>query len=566
MYDRALRRVCADAVGSTSPAVGPGSYQPKLPKRGISRANSYAPFLSMAPRETFLTIRGETVIYPGPAKYNPRFSRDSVKGGRVLSNRERRFMDRMSDTPGPGSYRLARWGDRRAKLRLDGANNGGQLIKSHIIYDIRGQPPSVPSPGQATGYEESNCGLLQKTEALSKDTSMGPAYYNVKNSETKTTGKYKGVFFAKQTGNRMDFKGRQGPGPGDYDVAVPVGTSYGETAPLFESNLPRYHELVVKVEEKKAVPGPGKYELLGQFDELVERCRVRTSLPHPAFGSQTSRFEQTELSFYPSPGSYDEPRNALDVLKKSKGLQKSPFGQTSARFVPEHHIRETPGPGTYSHCGMGVDSLRLAFLTRTRGGVFGSTAIRTVPMTTKQQAAMPGPGEYDGDPPRLRRHTKLSFTFASQTQRLRPPQTSNQEVPPPGSYETIKAYDRTQCKQERRFHYPERSSFLSSATRFSVVPEIRSAQPDLENPGPGVYEVQTQACGRSALMVTRTQRFKQFMNDVPGPGYYTFPPSRKNTVLKGTFNVTLSNPLAACKRASRSGTADKTDHTLAVTV
>ncbi|XP_014675211.1 PREDICTED: sperm-tail PG-rich repeat-containing protein 2-like [Priapulus caudatus] len=568
MYDRAERNVCAEATGSTSPAVGPGSYQPKLPQSvGARRLRAYAPFLSMAPRRT-LAIRAETLTNPGPAKYDPRLSQRNVKGGRVLSNRGKRFADRLSDAPGPGAYRLSRWGDRGAAADVGAqqeavADAGGRLIKSHIIYDVRGQPPSVPSPGQANGYDESEFGLLQKSRADEKDTTMGPAYYNVGSDETKTTRVYKGVFFAKQTGKRMDFRGRRGPGPGDYKVTMPIGRAYDKSTPLFEAHLPRYHEIVVHVEQKKAVPGPGKYDQSGQFEQLVERGRLRTTLPHPAFGCQTQRFDPHEMSDAPAPGSYEEVRSSLHVpdgdgiAAAGVTFTRRPFNQTSLRFCPEHAIRETPGPGTYHHHGMGLQSLHHAYLTRTQGGSFGSTAVRTLPMTTRQQAAVPGPGCYEPDARPPGNRSKTSYTFASRSKRFRAAKTSANVAPPPGAYESDKAHDRTQCRQRPTRCFADHASFLSSAERFTAVPEIVRAQPDVKNPGPGAYELQLGWCGKSALMVTKTERFKHVVPDLPGPGHYTLPPRLRNTILKGTYNMTLDNPVPPCGRNSKTGIAEK---------
>ena len=45
----------------------------------------------------------------------------------------------------------------------------------------------------------------------------------------------------------------------------------------------------------------------------------------------------------PAPGSYNDPRNALEVTKRISGLKRSPFGQTSVRFTPKRDAKHVPG-------------------------------------------------------------------------------------------------------------------------------------------------------------------------------------------------------------------------------
>ena len=44
---------------------------------------------------------------------------------------------------------------------------------------MKSAPPSIPSPGQAFGYEEGKDGRLQKQNAPKKDSSLGPAFYKI---------------------------------------------------------------------------------------------------------------------------------------------------------------------------------------------------------------------------------------------------------------------------------------------------------------------------------------------------------------------------------------------------
>ena len=55
-----------------------------------------------------------------------------------------------------------------------------QIYKtSRITFQRKPDPPSIPSPGKAYGYEEAPDGRLRPQEMPKNDSTMGPAYYNV---------------------------------------------------------------------------------------------------------------------------------------------------------------------------------------------------------------------------------------------------------------------------------------------------------------------------------------------------------------------------------------------------
>lgn len=54
------------------------------------------------------------------------------------------------------------------------------------------------------------------------------------------------------------------------------------------------------------------------------------------------RFDENN-KLTPAPGAYNDPRNALEALKKITGMKRSPFGQTAVRFHPENKTKLTPG-------------------------------------------------------------------------------------------------------------------------------------------------------------------------------------------------------------------------------
>ena len=73
-------------------------------------SDGYAPFLSMSLRNSFLTVKEDTTIAPGPGSYNPRLY-ETVSGGSALANQSIRFHNRVQDTPGPGTYTLSKTSD-----------------------------------------------------------------------------------------------------------------------------------------------------------------------------------------------------------------------------------------------------------------------------------------------------------------------------------------------------------------------------------------------------------------------------------------------------------------------
>ena len=74
---------------------------------------------------------------------------------------------------------------------------------------------------------------------------------------TKPTKQYKGIHFGNMTSQRLDFGGKDGPGPGEYDPGARVNTAIEHVnmqvvdKGRYEANIPRYHEVIVKNEERK---------------------------------------------------------------------------------------------------------------------------------------------------------------------------------------------------------------------------------------------------------------------------------------------------------------------------
>ncbi|XP_055054288.2 sperm-tail PG-rich repeat-containing protein 2 isoform X2 [Misgurnus anguillicaudatus] len=555
MYDRAPR-VTHMTLSNTTSEIGPGSYN--ISRSHSCKRDSYAPFLSLCSRDSVF-LRSGSDLFPGPGQYNSDITRSHILGGKSLQNRSKRFEDAVSDVPGPGAYDVSHNVSHEEKIMknpeksLKGVSKG---VKLHLSPDA----PSIPSPGQAYGYEEDAQGVLLRFNPPIKDQTLGPAFYSPVTEEFSSSKKYKGVHFSRMTGRKEQTRDADGPGPGQYDLQDDH-TAHYENVNLRQEQrgrpeliLPRYHELITLQEEKKGVPGPGQYHIKSQFED---HNLHRGPASNPPFLSQAQRFSSSKDEA-PPVGAYDDPRCALELLKKSSGVNKSPFGATAVRFLPENQMKSTPGPGAYNVCdySLSQESLKKSKVKGARKGAFGCVAPRQLFHPSKAGIHGPGPAQYNVMTKEELYKKRSTAAFKSTTNRLMGSLYAK-DTPPPGSYNVCESFEKIHCSH--RYSRPQneiakkrQSSFLSAAPRD---PEFLRCDPQI--PGPGHYSPDVKSGPKLALIGSKEDRFKCLKDITPGPGAYELSPVIKDTVLKGTFNVTLLNPLTSSTRSLPSQRSQK---------
>ncbi|KAL7982092.1 hypothetical protein Chor_001149 [Crotalus horridus] len=175
MYDRAPRSFPL-TVGCTSPHLGPGCYD--LPSQNRQIRGGYAPFLSLASRGLEVISQNDEDDVPGPGSYEINRIQKTIKGGKSPQNKEKRFKVIINDTPGPGTYcQPPSLSPEDSKTKRPLKMPSARKIAGCIKYFRKSEAPSIPSQGQAFGYEEAEDGTLIKFSQPVRDSTLGPAYY-----------------------------------------------------------------------------------------------------------------------------------------------------------------------------------------------------------------------------------------------------------------------------------------------------------------------------------------------------------------------------------------------------
>uniref|UniRef100_A0A8D2CTC2 Sperm tail PG-rich repeat containing 2 n=1 Tax=Sciurus vulgaris TaxID=55149 RepID=A0A8D2CTC2_SCIVU len=497
MYDRAPRLLRLAEGGSTEEHVGPGSYQ--VPSLKRQATGGCAPFLSSSTRESTFTIASDTEkAVPGPGHYNVSKAQYNIKGGRSLQNREKRFKKFISDNPGPASY------DQSYPGTLNILNRKKISRASTINRSI--DVPSIPSCGQSYGYNINEDGSIIKRFPPANDHTLGPAYYKPQFGVSNATLKYKGIHFGNSTG-RLELPKTSGPGPGQYDI-IQEKTLHCENINIkkdqqqnYCSFSPRFYEVIILQEEKKGVPGPGRYDIKSQFQK-TESVTPNVNDTSPAFLSQSQRFVPMK-SITPAPGTYNETRTALKYSKKT-GQKSTPFGQRAARFTQDFKAEEMPGPGFYNILNNTI--IASVCTKKQKKSAFGSSVPRALLLVQEEAYTTPGPSDYQvgGIFDELPNLTRCLFYISYKIYKVL---IFFLVISAPGSYDVQKSYEMSQVKHK---YMPPRSLVAKENMPHFLVQLL----------GPAAYNPVLRRSCPIPLFVKASKRFEDTKEITPGPTSY----------------------------------------------
>lgn len=257
----------------------------------------------------------------------------------------------------------------------------------------------------------------------------------------------------------------------------------------------------------------------------------------------------------PGPGAYSDQRTALTSLQKVHSLKKTPFLQSAARFEPlnSYKSRSAPGPGQYRIGGFAEESLRRAIIESRRRPGFGQSSTRAFSMSKKDYT--PGPAQYNVDErPMYRVKTTKETKTSSFASSVKQRELAVEDTPGPTAYDVTRAYENlTSSRREP----PRNRQALKRQKSFNVVSKRDFTFAGNEaTPGPGAYDVAFGRPPAAHFAAVQEERWHSAHRDnLPGPADYELSPMYSNTILRGTFNATLNNPLVMKKPKNRNNSS-----------
>ena len=318
-----------------------------LSKKGFSIGPSYRKNLKQRSKSAISTsfTDSDKKYSDTPGPYFIQTMTDFGKEGSKISIHQRHY-ERKEDTPGPGSYNV--------KL------------------------------SQLSGPAYS-CGIGPRFDFVQNSTPVGPGAYKIPStlnlSRPLTIG----------THARQKFKKKSHPGP-IYDTNVPIGkNSPSYSFPKGPRDLP-----------PKEGPGPADYQQLesgisnNSKHQIPPKLKSRTSLMKPDRVLSNVPYYDIKTTIVPRKKSIgNRPPTSYETISPGPVYNIPPMGINEKKEahihikaeIPDHSL-QTPAPGSYWIADPTPEPQRIC-------GMMGPSDEDRAPIRLKEEAAKPGPADYD---------------------------------------------------------------------------------------------------------------------------------------------------------------------------
>nr|XP_022901360.1 sperm-tail PG-rich repeat-containing protein 2-like [Onthophagus taurus] len=508
MYNLEKRKFM-QKVGETPDNVGPSTYffdSYKTFKQNL------APFLSDTERskqkKSDLCDSYYNIVVPR-----------HIKGGSSLRNRAKRGENFFDLGPGPSDY------DPKL-LKRQPAPDPRPPCRGRLYLCTPPKAeltvPSIPTKIDENGYYIDDNGVVVKNPPDEHDTTLGPAYYDVKKSEF--FGEYyRGCAWSRRYSRRDTVFDNGLPGPGSYNIPYKIGVfnerdeRVREMARLF-SYVPRYLDAIEMRVIKEGQPGPGSYNV---DISCINQKKSMSIIPQP-FVSGSKRWKDI-VSDTPAPGTYD-----IGSMKKRVRSSKTPFGVDAPRFVEK--VTQSPCAADYN-ITQGTIQDKIAKKRQYFGIVqvpFNNSAERKMGFASHDSYDMPSAADYDVQPHPKFPEEASGCNFRSTSRRFKQLESSYDAGP--ASYNITNSYNKIHKKSS---YNVKNVPFLTTGEKCPGVKSVSKL-------GPADYNKQGDMYGHGKSFGT-AMRFREKFEDLPGPGAYTVSPVYGSAIYKGigTHNLHL---------------------------
>ena len=529
-YDRAERKLL-NINQSGGPNVSANSYNVTYGNLCTCYGANWVPFLSSSTRDTGMVENSS----PAPNKYYPKYNKKII-GGTSLSNKAPRF-PKSNDFYGPPSTKYDPYFLKRDLEEVkDKRRVIGYLYHCNVPFTLKGYGPTIPNLDHV-GYDIDENGVSHECCYYDPDTTLGPAFYNV--SYSKFCSCYKGCQWSKYSSRDQRIKEFSTPGVGTYCIASRVNSQEEKLNALRcwrkkNARSLRYLDLL----ERKAIcdnfPAPNEYCI----NTIKCYKTVKKTVPKKLCVKKEKYVVPDHRT--PGPNEYTDPRTALNYLIKPSCVKElNAFLTTAPRF--RTYINDNPSPNAYNIPSFVDDIKKKISPYAVRKTAFDTSVPKILyylpPDYKPYVAKKPCKCSYvPAEPEMPEPKPKPTSSFASKTKRFSSFKSDYDASC--ASYNVTPSLDYIKkscpCRKVKSYKFLTTEKRFGKMTNFSVVEDksyIKGLIYDKSHYKPWKEN--------NTGTFTKSQRFKEKIEELPGPLNYTIHPVYGSSIYNKTYNVTL---------------------------